>query len=88
MAEPVPWQLTKTQFPKSSKRETYVRDPYYFNVTSVSQGTNNPVVVIPLMGQAAAGAPPPTTFRTVASVEITSTGSVGCDYGVNVHQPV
>ena len=65
-----------------------MRDPYYFNVTSVTQGTNNPSVMIPLMGQGAAGAPSATTYQTVATVEVVSAGSVGADYGVNAHQLV
>ena len=64
-----------------------MRDLYNFTATSVSQGTNNPVVNIPSMGPAAAGAPAPTTWPTVVEVIVTATGSVGSDYGANSHQP-
>jgi hypothetical protein len=51
MAEPSPWQAARPQFPKVRRQEVYVRDPYNFSATSVSQGDNNPVVPIPAMGR-------------------------------------
>jgi len=88
MATPTPWQSARPTQPKVRKQEVYARDLYNFTATSVSQGTNNPVVQIPSMGPAAAGAAPwPTKFPTVVAVTVTITGSVGPEYGVNAHQP-
>jgi len=39
------------------------------------------------MGPAAAGAIPPNKYPQVVAVEVTITGSIGPDYGVNAHQP-
>lgn len=88
MAEPTPWQSAQRKPATVRKREVYARDLYNFTATSVSQGTNNPVVQIPSMGPAAAGAAPwPTKWPTVVDVVVTVTGSIGPDYGVNTHQP-
>lgn len=65
------------------KQEVFARDLYNFTATSVSQGTNIPVVRIPSMGPHAAGAVPPTMFPTVVDVQVVITGSVGPEYGVN-----
>jgi len=87
MAEATPWQLARPTQPKVRKQEVFARDMYNFTATSVSQGTNNPVVQLPRMGQGAAGAVPPTKFPEVVSVVVTISGSVGPEYGVNAHQP-
>lgn len=88
MAEPTPWQSAQRKPATVRRREVFARDLYNFTATSVSQGTNNPVVSIPSMGPAAAGAAPyPTKFPTVVDVIVTVTGSIGPDYGVNIHQP-
>ena len=87
MAEPTPWQLARPTQPAARKVEIFARDLYNFTATSVSQGTNNPVVVLPCMGPAAAGAVPPTKYPEVVAVEVIITGSVGPEYGANYHQP-
>lgn len=70
--------------PTVSRREVYARDLYNFTAQSVSQGTNNPVVPIPSMGPHASGAaPPPNRWPEVVAVEVTVTGSIGPEYGVN-----
>lgn len=84
MAEPTPWQAAQRKPATVRTQEVYARDLYNFTATSVSQGTNNPVVPIPSMGPAAAGAAPfPTKFPTVVDVIVTVTGSNGPDYGDN-----
>lgn len=87
MAEPTPWQLSRPNQPKVRKVEIYARDLYNFTATSVTQGTNYPVVRIPSMGPAAAGAVPPTLYPQIVDVQVVTTGSVGPVYGVNSHQP-
>ena len=88
MAEPTPWQSARPTVAKVRKKEVFARDLYNFTATSVSQGTNNPVVQIPSMGPAAAGAAPwPTKWPEVVAVVVTVTGSIGPEYGVNTHQP-
>lgn len=87
MAEPTPWQMTRRTQPTVRKQEVFKRDLYNFTATSISQGTNQPVVNIPSMGPAAAGAVPPTKYPEVETVVVTITGSIGPDYGVNSHQP-
>lgn len=88
MASPTPWQSARPNQPNVKKREVFARDLYNFTATSVSQGTNIPVVRIPSMGPHAAGAaPPPTLFPQVVAVVVTTTGSAGPEYGVNAHQP-
>jgi hypothetical protein len=88
MAEPTPWQMTRRTQPTVRKREVFKRDLYNFTATSISQGTNQPVVRIPSMGPAAAGAIPPNKYPEIASVEVIITGSIGPEYGANSHQPV
>jgi len=88
MAEPSPWQLARPAQTSVRRREVFARDLYNFTATSVSQGTNNPVVYLPCMGPHAAGAVPPTKFPSVESVEITVTGTIAQPYGVNSHQVV
>lgn len=85
MAEPTPWQMTRRTLPTVRRREIFVRDLYNFTATSVSQGTNYPVVPIPSMGPHAAGAIFPTKYPTVETVVVTVTGSIGPEYGVNSH---
>jgi hypothetical protein len=87
MAEPTPWQMARRTQATVKKQEVFARDLYNFTATSVSQGTNNPVVRIPSMGPAAAGAVPPTKYPQVVDVVVTVTGSIGPEYGVNTHQP-
>jgi hypothetical protein len=87
MAEATPWQMARRTQPTVSKKEVFARDLYNFTATSISQGTNQSVVRIPSMGPAAAGAIPPNKYPQVVAVEVTITGSVGPDYGVNSHQP-
>lgn len=87
MAEPTPWQSARPTVAKVRKKEVFARDLYNFTATSISQGTNQPVVRIPSMGPAAAGAIPPNKYPQVVAVEVTITGSIGPDYGVNAHQP-
>lgn len=80
--------MTRRTQPTVSRREVFARDLYNFTASSVSQGTNNPEVRIPSMGPHAAGAaPPPTLYPQVVAVEVTVTGSVGPDYGVNTGSP-
>lgn len=88
MATPTPWQSARPTLAKVKRQEVFARDLYNFTATSVSQGTNNPVVQIPSMGPHAAGAVPPTKFPEVVSVTVTIVGSIGPEYGVNNHQPV
>lgn len=87
MAESTPWQLARPTLPKVRKQEILGRDLYNFTAQSVTQGTNYPVVNIPSMGPHAAGAIPPTLYPQVVAVAVTTTGSVGPEYGVNSHQP-
>ena len=87
MATPTPWQMARPIQPKVNRQEVFARDLYNFTATSVSQGTNNPVVQLPSMGPAAAGAVFPTKYPEVVAVVVTVTGSVGPEYGVNTHQP-
>lgn len=87
MATPTPWQAARPAQPKVRKQEVFARDLYNFSASSVSQGTNNPVVVLPTMGPHAAGAVYPTKYPEVVAVVVTITGSVGPEYGVNIHQP-
>jgi len=87
MAEPTPWPMARPALPTVRTQERYGRDLYNFTATSVSQGTNNPVVSIPSMGPHAAGAIPPTKYPEVVAVEVIITGSIGPEYGVNSHQP-
>lgn len=79
--------MTRRTQPTVRKQEVFARDLYNFTATSVSQGTNQPVVRIPSMGPAAAGAIPPTKYPQIETVVVTVTGSIGPDYGVNSHQP-
>lgn len=79
--------MTRRTQPTVSKQEVFKRDLYNFTATSISQGTNQPVVRIPSMGPAAAGAIPPNKYPEIETVVVTITGSVGPDYGVNSHQP-
>jgi len=87
MATPTPWQSARPTQPKVRKQEVFARDLYNFTATSVTQGTNVPVVQIPSMGPHAAGAIPPTKYPQVIAVVVTTTGSVGPEYGANTHQP-
>ena len=70
MATPTPFNLAKPQFLPVRRVEHYARDVYNFSYTSVSQGTNNPVVVIPASGPHAAGAIPPSKFPQIDSVTV------------------
>lgn len=88
MAEPTPWPMARRTQPTVRRQEVLGRDLYNFTATSVSQGTNNPVVAIPSMGPHAAGAIPPTRFPEIIAVEIITTGSATPEYGVNSHQPL
>lgn len=87
MAEPTPWQMTRRTQPQVKRQEVFARDLYNFTATSVSHGTNNPLVPIPSMGPHAAGAAPfPTKYPEVIAVTVTVIGSIGPEYGVNTHQ--
>lgn len=83
MADPTPWQLARPTQATIKKRALFARDLYNFSGFSVSQGTNNPVVPIPSMGPAAAGAVTPQMWPQVIGEVITITGSVGPEYGAN-----
>jgi len=88
MAEPTPWALAQRKPATVRRQEVLGRDLYNFTATSVSQGTNNPVVSIPSMGPHAIGAAPyPTLSPQIVAVEVTVVGSIGPEYGVNAHQP-
>lgn len=80
--------MTRRTQPTVRKQEVFKRDLYNFTATSISQGTNQPVVRIPSMGPAAAGAIPPNKYPEIETVVVTVTGSIGPDFGVNSHQPV
>jgi hypothetical protein len=84
MATPTPWQYTKRQLPTVRKQEHFARDLYNFTATSVSQGTDNPVVPIPSSGPHAAGAIPPNLYPNIVSVEVIITGSSAPEFGANL----
>lgn len=87
MAEATPWQLAGRKLPNVRRVDVLKRDPYNFNTVSVSQGTNNPVVTLPMTGPHSAGAVPPLMFQSLVEVQVIVNGSNGPEYGVNSHQP-
>lgn len=89
MASPTPWQLANVnRRPVTVRTPVFVRDTYNFSSVSVSNGTN-PTVAIPATGPNAAGAPPPSSTRSVDHYEVTVTGTErNVVYGVNVDHKV
>lgn len=88
MGTPTPWQVAGRRFPPKSRRiETYAYDPYNFSHVTTTNGTNV-TLVIPCTGPNSAGAPPPTSVRTVTGVTIIVTGGTDTPgYGNNFGTP-
>lgn len=88
MATPTPWQVAGPRQP--TRRQTvdvFARDTYNFGWPTTTSGTNVELV-IPATGPNAAGAPPPTSARTIIETTIIMTGTeVGVVYGNNLGDP-
>lgn len=83
MSHVVPWQIAAPKLAASTKVRVYERDPYNFSHRSYTSGTN-PELVLPPMGQHAAGAVPPKLYPTViGETVVTSTVNVKQEYGDN-----
>lgn len=75
--------------PRRSTSVRYKRDVYWFATTSVTQGTNQPVVSIPANGPGAAGATFPAIQPQIESTTITVYGTLTPEqtYGSNLGRP-
>lgn len=75
--------------PRRSVSVRYRRDVYWFATTSVTQGTNQPVVSIPANGPGAAGATFPAIQPQIESTTITVYGTLTPEqtYGSNLGRP-
>ena len=69
MATPTPWAVAARRAPTLKRTFFYTYDPYNFSHVTAYSGFN-PRVVVPATGPHAIGAPPPTSARQIAFVEV------------------